>query len=247
MMILRLRPASPSAPSPARWLACLCLVVCVWAQAAPGSPGNPVSPGSLPAELERYLRQQAQEVSADLRFQYSLPDASALPACPRFSFATPPGARNIGRSSVVIRCPEGDPNWSLVLPVQIQAFATYLVSARAIPAGQPLNADDLATRSGDLGLLPVGVLTQPEQAIGQLVRSALAAGQALRPQLLKAQEVIRAGQNVKVIALGQGFEVSNNGVALNAAAVGGSVRVRLANGQVVTGIATAGGLVRLGS
>ena len=54
---------------------------------------------------------------------------------------------------------------------------------------------------------------------------------------------MRQGQRVKVISRGEGFEVANEGEALNDAAQGQIVRIKLGNGQVVKGIVDAAGSV----
>ena len=46
---------------------------------------------------------------------------------------------------------------------------------------------------------------------------------------------VKAGQRVMVIATGDGFSVNSEGQALNNAAVAQNARVRMANGQVVSG------------
>ena len=52
---------------------------------------------------------------------------------------------------------------------------------------------------------------------------------------------VKAGQSVMVIASGQGFNASGEGKALNNAILAQSVRVRMGNGQVVSGKVDADG------
>jgi flagella basal body P-ring formation protein FlgA len=47
---------------------------------------------------------------------------------------------------------------------------------------------------------------------------------------------IKAGQKVQVIAQGDGFSVNGEGQAMNNASVAQSARVRMASGQVVSGM-----------
>lgn len=231
---------------------CQCFVAIALAllaqpHAASANAGAPPDPALLQAQIQRFVLEQSTHLPGDVTVSVHLPLGVSLPECPGFSLSTPSGARAMGRSSVAVRCPALAGTWSLLVPVQIQVLAPYLVTARAIPAGQALAADDLTTRTGDLGALPAGTLTQLEQALGQITRTALTGNQTLRPQLLKVVEVVRNGQSVTVLAGGSGFEVRNTGVALNGGGVGALIRVRLANGQVVNGTATPRGEVRLGS
>lgn len=173
------------------------------------------------------------------------PIASAnLPPCDSLEASTSPGASPWGRSSVTVRCLAGA-SWTLLVPVRIRVLGNYVVNARPLGAGQVIDAADVIYQSGDLGALPAGVLTDTAQAVGQVSRIALVAGRPLRADMLKEQTVIRQGQTVKVVSRGKGFEVSNEGRALANATVGQVVQVRLGSGQVVSGIADAGGTVEV--
>lgn len=201
--------------------------------------------GALESQIGRFVLEQSSGLPGEVNVIVRLPAGTYLPECKEFSLTSPVHARPLGHSSIAVRCPSLPGSWSLLVPVQIQAIAPYLVAARNVPAGQILGLEDLATRTGDLGNMPPGTLTLPEQAVGQVTRTALPAGQPIRPQLLKVVEVVRSGQSVAVLAGGAGFEVRNTGVAQNGGGTGSMIRVRLGNGQVVTGSATARGEVRL--
>jgi flagella basal body P-ring formation protein FlgA len=54
---------------------------------------------------------------------------------------------------------------------------------------------------------------------------------------------VQQGQTVRLVASGAGFSVTTEGLALNNAGEGQPARVRLASGQVVSGMARAGGFV----
>ena len=67
----------------------------------------------------------------------------------------------------------------------------------------------------------------------------------MRADSLKANLVVHAGQNIKITSRGNGFSVTNEGVALNQGSAGEVIRVRLPGGQVVSGKAKAGGEVEI--
>ena len=64
------------------------------------------------------------------------------------------------------------------------------------------------------------------------------AGTALRADNLRVRQWFAAGDKVTLVYKGEGFEASTDGQALNAGVDGQSVRVRVASGQVVTGLPT---------
>lgn len=168
-----------------------------------------------------------------------------LRPCDAYSVGLLPGGKIWGRTGVSVRCVSGA-NWTLRVPVQVHVVADYLVSARPLSAGVVLTREDFVTQRGDLGELPAGALTDPEQAIGRVSRSALPAGRPLRADMLRQPTVIQQGQNVRVTSRGPGFEVANEGRALSNAAIGQVVQIRLGNGQVVSGVAEASGNVEIG-
>lgn len=194
--------------------------------------------------VEDYLRVQIKGLPGKGSFTIDSIQTSALPPCASFNVSTTPGARAWGRSSVSVRC-IGGANWSVLVPVKIQVMGHYLVSARPLTSGQLIDAMDLNLQTGDLGELPAGILSDPSQAVGKISRVALPAGRPLRSDMIKAPTVIQQGQSVKVISRGAGFEVSNEGRALNNAVDGQVVQVRLASGQVVSGVASADGSVEI--
>jgi flagella basal body P-ring formation protein FlgA len=55
--------------------------------------------------------------------------------------------------------------------------------------------------------------------------------------MLRQPMVVRQGQNVRVVSGGAGFQVSGEGRAMANALAGQVVQVRLASGQVISGIA----------
>jgi flagella basal body P-ring formation protein FlgA len=87
------------------------------------------------------------------------------------------------------------------------------------------------------------VVAQPEQWVGQVASRALAAGQPLRQSMVRAPSVFRAGAQVRVTAQGPGFVVAGAGQALSDGGVGQTVRVRMDNGRVISGIVSDSGTV----
>ncbi|KAA5998243.1 flagellar basal body P-ring formation protein FlgA [Pantoea sp. M_5] len=60
-------------------------------------------------------------------------------------------------------------------------------------------------------------------------------GQPINPAMLRQPWRVKAGQSVMVIASGDGFDASGEGKALNNATRSQWVRVRMGNGQIVSG------------
>lgn len=200
-------------------------------------------PAPVRKAVEDYLRVQAKGLPGTASYTVGNIDPNNnLAPCPAFDISQAPGARAWGRTTVIVRCTQQG-GWSIFVPVHIRVVAEYVVSGRDLSQGQVITDMDLGTQSGDLSELPRGVLTDVGQAIGRTTVMPIPAGRPLRADMIRQAPLVQQGQSVKVISRGPGFEVANEGRALNNAVEGQVVQVRLANGQVVSGIARGPGQV----
>jgi flagella basal body P-ring formation protein FlgA len=195
--------------------------------------------------VEDFLRVQTDGLPGRVSFTVgNLDPANQLAPCAGLQVSMPPGAKPWGRTNVAVRC-QVEQSWSIFLPVHIRVVTDYLVTALPLSLGQTVAAGDLARREGDLSDLPTGVLTDERQAIGRTVTMSLAAGRPLRADLLRQPIVVQQNQSVKVVSQGPGFQVANEGRALNNGTEGQVVQVRLQSGQIVSGVARTGGIVAI--
>lgn len=205
-------------------------------------------PLQLQRAVESFLTSQTQSLGGQVSFEIKTPDANnSLRTCSpgNIEVTLQPNARPVGRVSVTARCldPGG---WSLFVPVRIRVVADYLVAARPIAVGQTIAEADLGRQRGDLSELPAGTLTDPALVVDRAAATAIPIGRALRADMLRTVLSVRQGQSVRVVSRGPGFEVANEGKAMNNAAEGQVAQVRLNNGQIVSGIARSDGQVEIG-
>lgn len=202
-------------------------------------------PAPVRQAVEQWLKTQTRGLPGEVGIEVGgLDPGNQLAPCPAFDVSRPPGAKTWGRTNVLVRC-LGEAGWRVHLPVHVRIKADYLVSARPVAQGQVVVDEDLATQWGDLSELPANILTDPGLAVGKSAASSIPAGRPLRADMLRALTVVHQGQTVKVLSRGPGFAVANEGRALNNATAGQVARVRLGNGQVVSGIARDGGVVEI--
>lgn len=201
---------------------------------------------------EQQARQLAAHATGDVRIKAGPVDMSRLPACSDIEAYTPPNSRNLGRVHIGVRC-VAQSSWSILVPVHIAVFSTYVETRRNLQTGSNLQADDLQLKQGELSTLPTGTLLRLEDALGKTLRSTLAAHQPLRRHQLITPPVIRQGQSVQVLFRGEGFAISAEGKALNDAAPGEIARARMHNessggrnsGRNISGIAQEDGSILL--
>jgi flagellar basal body P-ring formation protein FlgA len=199
----------------------------------------------LYSTLDDFLRAQTQGLPGKVSFSISpLDTRTQLPPCSAYEPFLPPGSKLWGKTTVGVRC-LAPSTWTVYAQVQVTVVGNYLVATRSIPAGSVLATSDLNSRSGDLSRLPSSVLTDQTQAVGKTAKNGLFAGQPLRSDQLITAWAVQQGQSVKTVSNGPGFSVSSEGKALNNALEGQVVQVRTGSGQIVSGIARAGGIVEV--
>lgn len=195
--------------------------------------------------IEAYLKNQTAGMPGKASFNVNpVENSASRPPCPALDVSMAPGARSIGRTTVLVRC-RSEGGWAIYVPVQIRLVTKYLTTSRPLSQGQLISEGDLTLQNGDLGDLPSGVLLDASQAVGRITAMPIPAGKPLLSDVLRQPPVIQAGQQVKVVSRGATFEVSNEGRALSAATEGKVVQVRLNNGQIVSGLARRGGIVEI--
>ena len=165
-----------------------------------------------------------------------------LAACPSPQFFLPAGGRLWGGGTLGIRCAEPR-KWSLYVSFQNHVQGPALVTTRPLPARAVPGPGDLELRQIEFEYAPD---RYPREWPGEArLIQALPAGKPLLIDYLDMPEVVQVGHAVRVVASGTGFSVAQMGTALNSAAPGQGVRVKMASGRIVQGIATAEGHVAI--
>lgn len=167
-----------------------------------------------------------------------------LSECADVNVFLPRGSRPWGRTSVGVSC-ASPVRWTIYVQANVSVSAQYLVAAVPLAQGQVLTEKEVLFETGDLTRLPAGVFTDKSQIIGKLANISMNAGTVLRQEQLKSLPVVQQGQSVMLITQGKGFSISAEGNSLNKANEGQLVQVRVASGQVVSGIARSDGKVQV--
>lgn len=244
------RPLPGPLPSPLRHdlrrsLGAL-LAAALVGSAAAGEPAGADDPigAELARSLQTWTRQQVQPASGfgPLRVEVELGRLDPrlrLAACARIEPYLPAGVRPWGRSRVGLRCADGVTRWNVFLPVQVRVLASAPVLREPLPAGTEITLDHLVDAEVDWAASAQPPLTDMERIVGRQLSRPLAAGEALRGNDLQRPVWFDAGDTVKVVALGPGYEVSAQGQAMGRGIDGQTVRVRTASGRIVSGTAVA--------
>ncbi len=165
----------------------------------------------------------------------SLDPRLRLAPCAQVDTFIPAGHRAWGRTRMGLRCTEGPVAWKVSVPMRVKVWAPAMVAAQALPAGTVLQAVHLRMGEADWAAQSSPVLLAPGAVIGRTLATGLAAGDALRPDLLQQRKWFEAGDTVRIVAVGAGFAVQGSGEALTAGMEGRSARVRTPSGRIVSG------------
>lgn len=168
-----------------------------------------------------------------------------LANCPAIEVFMPQGSRVWGKTSVGVRC-NLQPTWMLYVQANISVKARYIVAALPLAQGHLITNDDLAFENGDLAQLPSGIFTDASQLIGRSIGISMSPGTVLRQEMIRQPSVVQQGQTVTLVSTGAGFDITAEGQALTKASEGQVVQVKVASGQVISGIARQDGVISVG-
>jgi flagella basal body P-ring formation protein FlgA len=198
----------------------------------------------------RFVREQMpQALRAGARVDVQGPaPALHFPRCTQLAARAFGAASPFGAQTVEVSC-AAPQRWSLYLPVRVDTLQGAVLALHALGAGHVIAPADLTVVPRDLSSLPAGALSDPRQAVGQVLSYGVAAGQVLSRDMLRGPRLIRYGQSVSLIASAPGMRLSALGVALQDGSQGQDIMVRNAqSGRVVHGVVGADGdvLVQVG-
>ncbi|GAC1427495.1 MAG: flagellar basal body P-ring formation chaperone FlgA [Burkholderiaceae bacterium] len=222
----------------------VCATTFVSAVAHGQTPGRQ-DPLVVRQAVEQFLMRQATGLPGEVTIEIGQLDTRlAIPACLQPEPFMVHGSRLWGKTSVGVRCVAPSP-WTVYVTANVHVMAEYVVAAAPLSQGHTVTPSDIARLRGDLSMLPAGVLTDPALAVGRTTMSSVQLGAPLRQDTLRTQQAVQMGQTIRLRSSGPGFSVSTEARALNSAAEGQTVQAKTPNGQFISGIAKAGGVLEV--
>lgn len=200
------------------------------ALAARPAPAQPATPELLRAAIEHFVRERAPMP----------PDAIELPGLEGFvppqatpgpldiEVAAAPDAPLVGSVplTVVVR-QEGRELRRGVVTARLRVDTPVLVAARPLSRGRALAPADLRVETRDAAALgELRYLAAPEQALGLRAARGIAAGTALRAEMLEEAPAVLRGQLVRLRLVQGGLRIEGRGKARQDGRPGDVVRVQ---------------------
>ncbi|WP_434085199.1 flagellar basal body P-ring formation chaperone FlgA [Mixta hanseatica] len=196
----------------------------------------PVRADDLAAQLNQFFKTRDPLHAAGMNVAIRTPQQQ-WPPCANPQFSLPGNSRLWGNMSVAATCDRE----RRFLQVEVQVTGEYVVASRQIPRGTALTVGDIQIKQGRLDTLPARAVLDAQQITDAVSVRDILPDQPLTLSMVRQAWRVKAGQPVIVIAQGDGFNVSSEGRALNNATALQRVRVRMGNGQIVSGNVSADG------
>jgi flagella basal body P-ring formation protein FlgA len=202
---------------------------------------------SIAAQVEEAARAQLEQQAAaaklaDARFELTVVPPRVAPACAGPVEVDTLDTRQPTRMRFAVRCPQpGSSRLEYIVRARISASVVVLVAP--VAANEVITDAHITVGQRDITSIADPVI-DPIDAVGQMSRRSLRAGDVLRNNSLSAPVLVKRGDAVVMVARIEGIEVSMAGEALDAGARGAIVRVRNStSGQTVRMRVTGAGTV----
>ncbi|BES84333.1 flagella basal body P-ring formation protein FlgA [Pectobacterium araliae] len=198
----------------------------------------PINANDLPAQINQFFASRFQESTNTVNVLIKSPE-SQWPQCEAPQITLPGNTKMWGNVSLSVRCEQQ----RRFIQTEVQVTGNYVTSSRPINRGTTLTEKDIGLTKGRLDLLPLRPVLTLQSAQGAVLLRDLTPGQVITASMIRRAWVVKAGQSVQIIAQGDGFMINGEGKAMNNAAAGQAVRVRTANGQIISGITSEDGII----
>ncbi len=148
-----------------------------------------------------------------------------LKRCDKFlTLSMQEDSAQIWRNTVKVSCDDLQ-NWSLYVPVQIEAWKEVPTLAAPAQKGQMLHAGDLIMRKQNLARLQNRYLADTNLIIGKALTRPLAAGSTISPDLLVEPDLVKKGDHVLLTVGNSRIRVSTMAIAQENGKQGETIKV----------------------
>jgi flagellar basal body P-ring formation protein FlgA len=145
-----------------------------------------------------------------------------LEACPNIDVELPP----INAATMTAKVSCQDPSWTLYVPVHLHAWINAVIAATNLPPNTTLSGAQLTSGRVDQLASSAGLITDPRQAQGKVLRIGLMAGNPVLSSLLDLPISVRRGQNVVLTLTTQSMTLKTTAMAMEDGRVGDSISVQ---------------------
>ena len=150
-----------------------------------------------------------------------------LAACSNIQVELPPS--NSATMTAKVSC--DNPSWTLYVPIHLHAWVDAVVAAGNLAPNTLLTPAVLTTGRADELAGVGGLITDPRQAEGKILRAGLIAGAPILATLLDLPIAVHRGQKVMLTLTDPEMTIKTTATALDDGRVGDSITVENADSQ----------------
>lgn len=150
-----------------------------------------------------------------------------LPACSNINVDVP--SINSAMMTAKVTCP--DPNWTLYVSVHVHEWIDAVVAATNLPPNTALTASQLTRGRADALSGIGGLISDPRQVEGKILRVGLAAGAPILSPQLDLPIAVHRGQRVALTLTDPVMTIKTTATALDDGRVGDTITVQNADSQ----------------
>ena len=154
-----------------------------------------------------------------------------IPPCPSETRVESMDPRGIARMRFVVVCPSLQ-GWRYEYLVRGKVSAKVAVAANDLMPGKILSPIDLLHQRHDITLIP-DTFSDFGELEGMAARRTIRAGEVIRSNMLTAPQLVKRGDQVRIVARREQIEVSMSGEALDNGVRGAIIRVRNSSGTQI--------------
>jgi flagella basal body P-ring formation protein FlgA len=191
--------------------------------------------------IKRFVARNPMVAGMQTEVEY-IDQNPTIQACPeKIEVGSQPGIRLWGRTSVQLRCRKLA--WTYNLAIRVRVIGDYVVAGRYLQGNVKVAQGDLRVVQGDLTDLTDDVLRSVKDGYNRILVRPVQAGMPIGLNDLREPAVIAIGDPVRILISGKDFEVTGEGVAQTSGMVGDTVKVKLYDGQTISGKILRAGVV----
>lgn len=197
---------------------------------------SPTVASTLDKQIEAFFHAQWGEKASDIQVSY--PQNKPQLDCeePILNLVNP--QKKWGNVTISAECHHK----KTFIQVYIAIVGNYIVANQSIAAGSVITQDSIRLQSGRLDKLPPGILLDKTELIDFVALRNITHEQPIKSTMIRKRWQVKAGQVVKLILNGDGYQIITQGKPLTNAGLGDMINVRTENGKVVKGVVTNQGI-----
>ncbi len=189
------------------------------------------------SKVQEAAKNQLQNLSEKARWQEPKFDVEVIrnnrliPPCPSEVRVESMDPRGMARMRFVAVCPSLQ-GWRYEFIAKGKVSANVAVAANDLMSGKILSPLDLLWQRHDITLIP-DAFSNIDELEGMAARRSIRSGEVMRPNMLVAPQLVKRGDQVRIVARREQIEVSMAGEALDNGVRGAVIRVKNSSGTQI--------------